>query len=55
MLVRLIHEKHGEHIAYSQVEVDKCLENGWRYKPEPKAVEVVEAPKKRGRPKKVEK
>lgn len=52
MLVRLIHEKHGEHIAYSQVEVDKCLENGWRYKPEPKA---EEPPKKRGRPKKVEK
>jgi len=46
MLVRLIHEKHGEHIVYTPFELDKCLANGWKVKPEP--VPAVE--KRRGRP-----
>lgn len=49
MLVRLIHPKHGEHIAYSPLEVERCMQNGWTLKPE--AVPVLEQPKKkRGRP-----
>ena len=52
MLVRMIHEKHGEHICYAKWEIDQCLANGWKFKPDP--VEVKPDPqKKRGRPKKV--
>lgn len=68
MLVRMIHEKHGEHICYAQWEVDQCLANGWKLKPDPlvhvgsppeakpipnASGDVPIAPlKKRGRPKK---
>lgn len=50
MLVRMIHEKHGEHICYYPWEVEQCLANGW--KPKPEAKPEPEA-KKRGRPKRV--
>ena len=54
MLVRMIHEKHGEHICYAQWEIDQCLANGWQFKPDPLQIPKVEdMPKKRGRQKKV--
>ena len=31
----MIHEKHGEHICYAQWEIDQCLANGWKFKPDP--------------------
>lgn len=55
MLVRMIHEKHGEHICYAQWEIDQCLANGWKFKVPDIEPEIPEPPKKRGRPKKVDK
>ena len=56
MLVYLVHPKHGTHIAYSPLEVEKCKANGWveRDAVPPKTETTLHLPKKRGRPKKVD-
>ena len=56
MLVYLVHPKHGTHIAYSPLEVEKCKANGWveRDKVEPPKQPILHLPKKRGRPKKAD-
>lgn len=38
MQVRMKHEKHGFHIAYTPAEVEHCKKHGW--------VECVDEPKK---------
>ena len=50
-MIFLVHPKHGTHIAYSQLEVDECLKNGWVVREDKKK----EPEKKRGRPRKVAK
>jgi Zn ribbon nucleic-acid-binding protein len=45
MLVYLEHPDHGVHIAYSKVELEECLQNGWKVREEKK--EVKEEPQRR--------
>ena len=64
MIVKLKHDTHGIHIAYSNDEVTRCKENGWVGMDESVLeLPVVEnlikdasenAPKRRGRPRKIE-
>lgn len=40
MVTYMTHPEHGTHIAYSDVEIETCKNNGWSVRDEPK-----EAPK----------
>lgn len=48
--IYLAHPEHGTHIAYTDREVNDCLENGWTIveekQPEPPAEAKPEAPEK---------